>query len=128
MFSHVTMGTHDLERASAFYDATLAPLGLGRVPGKYANWAAWSRPGESTRFWVGHPYNRLSASVGNGTMVAFAARSRREVEAAHAAAMANGAVDEGAPGLRIDYGPDYYGAYVRDLDGNKLHFVFRGPA
>jgi hypothetical protein len=42
--------------------------------------------------------------------------------------MANGAIDEGAPGLRSDYGPDYYGAYVRDLDGNKVHFVFRGPA
>ena len=128
MFSHVTMGTRDLDRASAFYDATFAPLGIFRVPGKYANWAAWARPGESTKFWVGHPYNQLPASCGNGTMVAFAARSRREVDAAYATAVANGAINEGAPGLRSEYGPDYYGAYVRDLDGNKVHFVFRGPA
>ena len=127
MFSHVTVGTHDLNRASAFYDATLAPLGIVRVPGKYANWAAWSRAGEPTKFWVGLPFNRLPASWGNGTMVAFAARSRHEVDAAHYAAMSHGAVDEGGPGLRSDYGPDYYGAYVRDLDGNKVHFVFRGP-
>ena len=127
MFSHVTMGTHNLDRAAAFYDAALAPLGIVRVPGKYVNWAAWSRPGESTRFWVGRPYNQLPASWGNGTMVAFAARSRREVEAAHAAAIANGAINEGAPGVRSDYAPDYYGAYVRDLDGNKVHFVCRGP-
>ena len=126
MFSHVTFGTHNLERAIAFYDATLAPLGIERVSKKYPNWAAWQRPGEDSKFWVGLPYNQLPASWGNGCMVAFAAQSRAAVDAAYAAAIAAGARDEGAPGHRPNYGPDYYGAYIRDPDGNKVHFVCRG--
>jgi catechol 2,3-dioxygenase-like lactoylglutathione lyase family enzyme len=125
MFSHLTVGTHDLVRAAAFYDAVLSPLGIERVPGKYENWAAWQRPGEAAKFWVGRPFDQLPASTGNGCMVAFLAPSRAAVDAAHAAALAAGALDEGAPGLRSHYAPDYYGAYVRDLDGNKLHFVCR---
>ena len=126
MFSHITVGTHDLARATAFYDATLAPLGIERVAKKYGDWAAWQRPGQESKFWVGLPYNHLPASWGNGTMVAFAAPSRDAVDAAHSAAMTAGASDEGPPGVRTAYGPDYYGAYVRDPDGNKLHFVHRG--
>ncbi len=126
MFSHFTLGTQNLSRAMAFYDTTLAPLGIERVDKKYPNWAAWQRPGEQAKFWVGLPYNQLPAGCGNGTMVAFAARSRAEVDAAYAAAMTAGGSDEGPPGLRAAYGPDYYGAYVRDHDGNKLHFVYRG--
>ena len=125
MFSHVTLGTHSLERAIAFYDATLAPLGIERVSKKYPNWAAWQRPGEESRFWVGLPYNQLPASWGNGCMVAFTAQSRAAIDAAYAAAIAAGARDEGPPGLRSSYGPDYYGAYIRDPDGNKVHFVCR---
>jgi catechol 2,3-dioxygenase-like lactoylglutathione lyase family enzyme len=126
MFSHVTIGTRDLVRAMAFYDAVLAPLGIGRAPGTYQDWAAWQRPGEAQKLWVGLPFNRQAASAGNGSMVALAAPSRAAVDAAHAAAIGAGGLDEGAPGLRPDYGPDYYGAYVRDPDGNKLHFVRRG--
>ena len=106
--------------------ATLAPLGIVRVSKKYPNWAAWQLPDQPSSFWVGLPYNQLAASWGNGSMVAFAAQSRAAVDAAHAAAIAAGARDEGPPGYRPSYGPDYYGAYVRDPDGNKLHFVFRG--
>ena len=126
MFSHVTIGTHDLERAITFYDATLFHLGIERVSNKYPNWAAWQRPGENAKFWVGLPYNQLPASWGNGCMVAFAANSRAAVDSAYAAAMAAGARDEGPPALRPDYGSNYYGAYVRDPDGNKVHFVHRG--
>lgn len=126
MFSHITLGTHDLERAFAFYDATLAPLGIERVSKKYPNWAAWQRPGEESKFWVGLPFHQEPANAGNGCMVAFAAPSRAAVDAAYAAAMAAGARDEGRPGPRPSYGPNYYGAYVRDLDGNKVHFVCRG--
>ena len=126
MFSHVTIGTNDLDRAIAFYDAVLAPLGIERVGSKYANWAAWQRPGEAAKLWVGRPYNGLPASWGNGWMAAFAAPTRAAVDAAHAAAMAAGGYDEGLPGLRPKFAPDYYGAYVRDPDGNKLHFVCRG--
>jgi catechol 2,3-dioxygenase-like lactoylglutathione lyase family enzyme len=126
MFSHVMVGTRDLNRASAFYDTVLAPLGIERVASKYENWAAWHRPGESAKFWVGRPFNGQPASCGNGSMTAFSAPSRAAVDAAYAAAIKAGASDEGPPGPRKHYAPDYYGAYVRDLDGNKLHFVRRG--
>lgn len=126
MFSHTTVGTQNLPRAIAFYDAVLAPLGIERVPSKYPNWAAWHRPGEPQKFWVGLPYNRLPAGVGNGCMVALIAPSRAAVDAAYAAAIAAGGLDEGPPGVRPHYAPDYYGAYVRDPDGNKLHFARRG--
>ena len=128
MFSHVTMGTHDLAAAIAFYDATLAPLGIERVSKKYPNWAAWQCPGEEQKFWVGIPYNQEPAGAGNGGMVAFAAPSRPAVDAAYGAALAAGASDEGQPGLRPSYGPNYYGAYVRDRDGNKVHFVCRSDS
>lgn len=126
MFSHFTIGTHDLPRAEAFYDAVLAPLGIERVASKFSGWAAWYRPGEADRFWVGRPYNGLPASWGNGSMVAFAAPSRAAVDAAYGAALAAGATCEGPPGARESYAPDYYGAYIRDPDGNKVHFVRRG--
>ena len=128
MFSHVTLGAHDLQRATAFYDAALAPLGIHRVAGKYPGWAAWERPGEEPKFWVGLPYNQQPASSGNGCMVAFQAKSRAAVDAAYQAAIAAGARDEGQPGLRPSYGPTYYGAYVRDQEGNKVHFVCRSES
>jgi catechol 2,3-dioxygenase-like lactoylglutathione lyase family enzyme len=126
MFSHVMIGTHDLARASTFYDAVLAPLGIERVKSKYENWVVWQRAGEGAKFWVGKPYNGQAAAPGNGCMTAFAAPSRAAVDAAHAAAIRAGASDEGKPGLRAHYAPDYYGAYIRDPDGNKIHFVRRG--
>ena len=126
MFSHVMFGTHDLARASAFYDAVLAPLGITRVPVPYRGWAAWQVPEQGAKFWVGLPFDGAPASVGNGNMVAFVAPSRAAVDAAYQAALAAQGTDEGPPGLRTAYGPDYYGAYLRDPDGNKLHFVRRG--
>jgi catechol 2,3-dioxygenase-like lactoylglutathione lyase family enzyme len=127
MFSHVTTGTQHLHRALAFYDAALAPLGIQRVPGtKYAGWASWQRAGHAETLWVGKPQNGQPASQGNGWMVAFAAPSRAAVDEAYAAALAAGGTDEGAPGLRPQFAADYYGAYVRDPEGNKLHFVTRG--
>jgi catechol 2,3-dioxygenase-like lactoylglutathione lyase family enzyme len=125
MFSHVTVGATDLARASAFYDAALAPLGITRVGSQFTGWAAWQKPGEDAKFWVGLPYNRTPAHPGNGWMVAFTALTRRAVEEAYAAAMAAGGQDEGEPGLRPNFAPNYYGAYVRDPDGNKIHFVCR---
>jgi hypothetical protein len=66
IFSHVTIGTHDLERAAAFYDATLAPLGIERVSKKYPDWCAWQRPGAETKFWVGRPYNNFQRAGATG--------------------------------------------------------------
>jgi catechol 2,3-dioxygenase-like lactoylglutathione lyase family enzyme len=126
MFSHMTIGTSDLERAIAFYDAVLKPLGIVRTGSKYPKWAAWHRPGEQGVLWVGLPYDGQPASNGNGWMAALMAPSRQAVDAAYAAAIAAGGSDEGKPGPRPHYTPDYYGAYVRDPDGNKLHFVRRG--
>jgi catechol 2,3-dioxygenase-like lactoylglutathione lyase family enzyme len=125
MFSHMTIGASDLPRAIAFYDVVLAPLGIERLPVKYATWASWQRPGEAPKLWVRLPFNKMPTHPGNGWMAAFSASSRKAVDEAYAAAISAGAEDEGAPGLRPNFGPNYYGAYVRDLDGNKIHFVCR---
>ena len=130
MFSHVTVGAIDLERAAAFYDAARAPIGWRRravVVDGGPPAACWILPGALLpRFYVYLPYDGLPASAGNGGMIAFLARSPDEVDAAYAAGISAGGTDEGLPGPRVRYGEGYYGAYLRDPDGNKLHFVHRG--
>ena len=134
MLTYVYVGTNDLARAIDFYEATLAPLGLPRcVSGDpewdriSAGWGIYEDGGaRELAFWVGTPFDARPASVGNGSMVAFRAASWREVDAFHAAALAHGGSCEGAPGLRPHYGADFYAAYVRDPDGNKLAAVSRG--
>ncbi|MDE0808619.1 MAG: VOC family protein [Alphaproteobacteria bacterium] len=78
---------------------------------------------QSAQFWVLSPFNRETATVGNGAHGAFLGPDRASVDAFHAAAMATGGVDEGAPGLRPQYHETYYGAYVRDPNGNKTQAV-----
>lgn len=130
MFSHITVGCTDLPRAAAFYDALLAPLGLVRravMPDGGPESACWVSPGQTLpRFYVYIPLDGEPASVGNGCMVAFSAPSAEAVHAAHEAALRRGGRDEGAPGPRPRYGQGYYGAYLRDPDGNKIHAVYRG--
>ena len=130
MFSHVTIGSLHLDRATSFYDSVLAPLGLERRPSDPDGgppMSCWVVPGQAMpKFFVSRPFDGQPASVGNGSMLAFAAPSRIAVDAAHEAALAHGGTDEGAPGERPHYGAGYYGAYLRDLDGNKIHVVFRG--
>jgi catechol 2,3-dioxygenase-like lactoylglutathione lyase family enzyme len=130
MFSHVTVGCRDLGRATAFYDAVLTPLGLVRravTPDGGPPAACWVQPGRLLpRFYVYIPFDRRPASAGNGGMVAFLAPSPAAVEAAHAAGLAAGGADEGAPGPRPHYGEGYHGAYLRDPDGNKVHLAYRG--
>ena len=77
-------------------------------------------------FWVGIPFDKNKATVGNGGMVAFRASMRKQVDDFHAAALANGGQSEGAPGPRPHYAPDFYAAYARDPDGNKIAAVCRG--
>ena len=125
MFSYVSLGTRDLARAMPFYDAVLAPLGHARIDDSDPEdrSAAWGLDDPGPHLWVTEPFDGAAASAGNGTMVSFLAPSRAAVDAFHAAALANGGVDEGSPGLRPQYGPQFYAAYVRDPDGNKLNAV-----
>ncbi len=135
MLTYVYLGTNDLARASAFYDAALAPLGMSRcITGDpewdriSAGWGTYVDGGQrELALWVGLPYDGRPASVGNGTMVAVRAATRGAVNAFHAAALAHGGRCDGPPGLRLQYAPDFYAAYVRDPDGNKLAAVARGP-
>ncbi len=125
MFSYVSLGTRDLARALRFYDAALAPLGHSRIADDDADdrSAAWGIDDPGPHLWVTEPFDGQPASIGNGTMVSFLAQSPGDVDAFHAAALAHGGTDEGAPGLRPQYGPHFYAAYVRDPDGNKLNAV-----
>ncbi|WP_308915287.1 VOC family protein [Jannaschia sp. LMIT008] len=127
MFSHVTLGTDDLDRARAFYDAVLARLGLELAPSEPGAFAAWKGGDGVARFYVVRPRNGAAASVGNGVTVAFEAPDRAAVDAGHAAGLSQGGSDEGAPGLRPIYHPDFYGAYLRDPDGNKIALVCHAP-
>lgn len=122
MLSHVHVGVSDFERARGFYGAVLGELGWSlKFVDEARPWAGWRPAGqERPLFLVGKPYNEEPASPGNGQMVALLAHSRRSVDAFYAAALAHGGVCDGPPGLRPEYHPDYYGAYVRDPDGNKI--------
>lgn len=130
MFSHITVGTRNVARAAAFYDAVLVPLGMVRrdvVPDGGPDAACWIFPGKNLpRFYVYIPFNREPASAGNGNMVAFLAPNQPAVERAYLAGLAAGGIDAGYPGERAHYGVGYYGAYLRDPDGNKVHVVYRG--
>ena len=127
MFSHIILGARDLETMAAFYDVVLAPLGLARENTYDDTGPAgmmWALPGRRwPQFFIQLPFNGLPATWGNGTQVSFAAPSRAAVDAAWQAALAHGGTDEGKPGTREHYDPDYYGAYCRDPEGNKLCFV-----
>jgi catechol 2,3-dioxygenase-like lactoylglutathione lyase family enzyme len=134
MFSYIYLGTNDLGRATRFYDATLAALGLRRcITGDAewdtisAGWGTYERGGiDELALWVGKPFDGEAATAGNGVMIALTARSWQEVDDFHAAAVAHGGRSDGGPGLRTHYAPDFYAAYVRDPDGNKVAAVCRG--
>ena len=126
MFSYICLGTNDLPCSVAFFDAVLAPLGHTRIaeydPDETS--AAWGLDDPGPHLWVTLPHDGRSAGVGNGTMVSFLAHSRAAVDAFHGAGLAHGGSDEGAPGLRPQYGHGFYAAYLRDPDGTKVNAVF----
>lgn len=120
MLSHTTIGVSDLQAAQGFYAPILEALGWTL---KFADetWAGWKpRTADRPLFILTRPLNGQQASAGNGHMIAFLASNRALVDMCHHLALDQGGTDEGGPGLRPDYHADYYGAYVRDLDGNKL--------
>lgn len=128
MFSHIYIGTRDFDRALAFYRPLLALLGVTeRFCNAEQQWAGWqSTPGPRPLLVLGRPFDG-EHEPGNGQMVALLAASRAQVDAAHATALAHGGRCEGAPGLRPHYHPNYYGAYFRDPDGNKLCVACHHP-
>jgi catechol 2,3-dioxygenase-like lactoylglutathione lyase family enzyme len=128
LFDHVSLKVSDFKRSRNFYDAALKPLGVaplwevtaeqsGTVP--HVGYGRPPRP----NFWIGP-----GSPASGPTHVAFAARSRAEVDAFHAAAIAAGGRDNGPPGLRPHYDPNYYGAFILDPDGNNVEAVCFDPA
>jgi predicted lactoylglutathione lyase len=122
MIGYVTLGTADLARAAAFYDALLATIGASRYM-ESDRFVAWTVSPTTPALGVALPYDGKPASVGNGTMVALLVDSRAKVDAVHKKALELGGSDEGAPGPR---GDGFYGGYFRDLDGNKLNAFCMG--
>ena len=126
MLLYVTVGTNNLERAIEFYDPVLKTLGYVRLITRHDE-AGYAEPGDiRCRFWVVYPFDKQEATVGNGSMTAFLAEHRAAVDAFHAAAMLYGGTDEGPPGIR-SFHENFYGAYARDPDGNKLSAVCEKP-
>lgn len=122
MFSHIFTAVGDFDRALGFYQAVLAELCIEqRFIDRSRPWAGWqSSPDPRPLFLIGAPYDKKSHHPGNGQMVAFLASNREEVVAAYRAALAHGGRDEGAPGPRPEYHANYFGAYFRDPEGNKV--------
>lgn len=125
MLDHISLGVADFDRSTAFYDRALAPLGLARlytVPAELTGGIASTGYGASRPFfWIAGP----KASPG-GAHIAFRAETRAQVDAFHVAALAAGGRDNGPPGLRPHYHPDYYGAFVIDPDGYNIEAVCHG--
>jgi catechol 2,3-dioxygenase-like lactoylglutathione lyase family enzyme len=126
MILYTTLGTNDLARAKRFYDPLMATLNVicaanNEIEVGYGT----SEKPDQCFIYIVKPYLNYAASWGNGTMIAFNASSRAQVDAFYKAALANGGQDDGAPGLR-PFGENFYACYVRDPDGNKLSAVCKG--
>ena len=121
MFDHISLTVKSLERSCAFYAAALAPLGITELMrhGTYVGFG-----GDRPKFWLAEG---KTAPTEPRTHIAFATITRLEVDAFHRAAIAAGGVDNGRPGLRPDYHPDYYGAFVLDPDGHNVEAVCHRP-
>jgi catechol 2,3-dioxygenase-like lactoylglutathione lyase family enzyme len=119
MLDHVTLGVSDFEQAKAFYDSALRPLGIERLYAEGDGAAGYGANGKAF-FWIGR-----KGVLQIGAHVAFTAPDRETVDRFYKAALAAGGKDNGAPGLRPHYDPDYYGAFVLDPDGHNIEAVCR---
>lgn len=117
MLDHISIGTPNLGAAKTFYDAVLAPLGLSCL---YADDASLGYGAEAVFFWVLETPRAVAADADSGLHICFAAPARKAVKTFHAKALGAGGSDNGKPGLRADYGPDYFAAFVKDPDGYRL--------
>jgi predicted lactoylglutathione lyase len=124
MIDHTSVAVSDFEKSKAFYTKALAPLGytLGMDLPQYKAAGFKDRGSDRQDFWFGAVEKPAPVHV------AFAAQSKEEVDNFHAAAVAAGGKDNGAPGYRKDYSPGYYGAFVHDMDGNNIEAVWRDPS
>ena len=123
MIGYVTLGTNDLARGAKFYDALAAEMGVGRFM-EFETFIAWGAPGSDAGIALTMPFDGKEATVGNGVMVALAAKDKEQVHRLYDLAIAQGGTCEGPPAARSD---QFYAAYFRDLDGNKLNaFVMTG--
>jgi len=131
MISYVTVGADDITQAKRFYGAFLPALGYGLSEGPEGLSYALPVPkGERPMlpdFYVKPTYNGQPATAGNGTMIAFEMHSHAQVCALHAAALVAGGTDEGQPGFRAFYGPNFYVGYLRDPQGNKIALLCNNP-
>ena len=118
MIGYVTVGTNDLEKAAVFYDRIAQLLDTPRMMEDPGNFIAWGKPDGGAGIGLTKPFNGEPATVGNGVMVALAARDEAHVDEIYKAALELGGTCEGGPGWR---GDQFYAAYFRDLDGNKLN-------
>jgi catechol 2,3-dioxygenase-like lactoylglutathione lyase family enzyme len=129
VIGYVTLGTNDLDRARAYYDALFETIGARRLmelPHGFTLYGCgWGQPGVA----ITPPYNGERATAGNGNMISLVMDSRARVDALHARALELGGSDEGPPGVRGEEGERaFYGAYFRDPEGNKLCAFCVGPA
>jgi catechol 2,3-dioxygenase-like lactoylglutathione lyase family enzyme len=123
MFDHVGLNVRDYAGSRAFYERALAPLGY-RVVMAFDEWKACAfGTDEKPVFWVCE-----REPFGTGTHIAFAADDHATVDAFHEEALGAGGIDNGPPGIREQYHPNYYGAFVHDLDGNNVEVVCHAPA
>ncbi len=124
MIGYVTLGTNDRDRGAKFYDALCGELGVGRMM-ENEQFIAWGEPDGGAGIGLTAPFDGQPATVGNGVMVALAAKDEAQVQTLYDIALANGGTCEGPPG---DRGGGFYAGYFRDPDGNKLNaFVMAAP-
>ena len=129
MIGYITVGSNDLEKSRAFYDALMPVIGAGRIMEFGDNFTMYGTSMGKPALAVAKPYDGNPATAGNGNMAAIVLDTRDKVDALYAKAIELGGTDEGPPGLRGDEGDQaFYGAYFRDLDGNKLAAFRIGPA
>ena len=117
MIGYITVGTNDLEKAAAFYDALFAEIGAKRFM-EMDSFIAWSADPSQPGFSISKPFDQKPATIGNGVMIALTMKSPEQVQAFYNKAIELGGTDEGAPGPRSE---QFYAGYFRDLDGNKLN-------
>lgn len=127
MSVYATIGAINLAQSYGFWSSTLAVIGWGQHQ-DFPGWRAYSKGGTGDGFvlWVCKPFDGEPAIAGNGQMIGFMATSSGEVDAFYEAAIAHGGIDEGKPGPRPQYGPNWYSAYMRDPAGNKVAVVYNG--